>query len=640
MKQIKNIIKVIALAALPLLYTSCQNDTLAEVEKPNTSDGVELKMTVDFGASTRLAELPDPGAMNDGVINDKDYGLNNVGLYIYYTEDYEKGNLAQPYIRNKECHVEDGELKVILNEGDNPEDGRVYIYDHMTIVAFYPYNASMSEPQNHFKSLKDEEKYPITKQDYSEQYYIPYKAVTKTNPSIAYNTTLTFVPKHTYKIELVLVAEEVEEFPTGEVMILPETDPVTNTDLEKDRKREVWFDRINELDNGGGGSHVRQYIGYIFTTEADENEIKRGDVLLESEGLTLIASHDVQVTEDYVYRYGYNLTTGEIFIPTSTGIVHDVPSLQGISGKADTWYQACDIDLSSAGNWNPLHILGGRYDGGGHKLYDMTLTTDKPKAGLFEIIQGNAIVANVNLINPKITVNHTGNDTVYVGAIAAFLNDEVTQEDINTAIGNLPPGLSQVVKDELINKLLVDLSNSQANLVSTRVVNPEIKVTGLHPRVGTIVGRAGYKSAKGNFKSSIWDTYSLDGSITVNQGNPKLNEVSFVGGFVGLNAGHITRSYTTINQITTEDSKGNRFQGFSNIRSKSADISITTSYTQMPDINEGVTQFTASWPSGWITYEGIWPQYYTGWLTNSSNSFWYKEGAAPSTYPTLHWERR
>ncbi len=31
----------------------------------------------------------------------------------------------------------------------------------------------------------DEEKYPITMPDYSEQYYIPYRAIVETNPTIA-----------------------------------------------------------------------------------------------------------------------------------------------------------------------------------------------------------------------------------------------------------------------------------------------------------------------------------------------------------------------------------------------------------------------------------------------------------------------
>ncbi|MCC8088997.1 MAG: hypothetical protein LIO79_07015 [Rikenellaceae bacterium] len=65
------------------------------------------------------------------------------------------------------------------------------------------------------------------------------------------------------------------------------------------------------------------------------------------------------------------MTTGEIFIPTSTSIIHDLPTLQAIDGSTGNHYQACDIDVSGAGSWTPLGFyagtFGSRYDGGGIK---------------------------------------------------------------------------------------------------------------------------------------------------------------------------------------------------------------------------------------------------------------------------------
>lgn len=615
----KNIyMKFIYIASFLLAFTafSCSDD--AVVSPPAGEEVGLLRMSASFGVQTRLSELPDANEMAT-----EERGLNNVGVYIYYAEDYASGDLSRPYIRNMECTVENGELLAVLGPNQDPEDARIFIYNEMTIVAFYPYNAEMSLPENFFTTPADEQKYIITRRDYSQQYYIPYRAQTNTDPTIAYYTLLGFYPKHTYKVEIVVVSDDAGALSDeGSVQILPNIDPVGNTNTEADGKRENGFDQLNFMPNGGGGSNVWQYIAYIWTENGNINNIPKGEVLLRSNELTLIASENLTVDEQHVYRYGYNMTTGEIFIPTSSQIVHDIPSLEAINGSNTITYQACDIDLGEAGNWTPLSVFGGRFDGGGHALSNMNVNTTQPNAGLFADIRGNATVCNVNLVDPTITVN---NSNSYVGGIAGRLGSTISEAEKESMIGNLPPGLSPTVREALLQELLAGLQNTDSKIVACRVENPTITVNG-GGVVGSLCGQAGEKDQNGAFMSHIWDSYILGGSITGG---------GTVGGFCGRNQGNITRSYTTIPNL----SGGAGFANMGTDFTAAEGAGIDDSYSQLPDANPGVTQFSEGWPS-WDTYQGIWPVKTTGWLNEPANSFWYSNGSAPSTYPTLQWERR
>lgn len=648
----KNIFKYsLPLTALSLLalFASCQKEqTPGTTTDPN---GAPLQMVASFGTGTRLAELPDGNAMAETDLDGKTYDLKNIGLYVYYADDYAAGNVTQPYIRNQECTVQDGMLKLVNADGSVSND-YVFIYDEMTIVAFYPYNAAMSEEENWFKVKADEEKYPITRADYSEQYYIPYRAQATTDPTKSFYVALTFVPKHTYKVEIVVVSDDLGSFPSeSDLMILPNIDPVTNTDTDADGKREVWFDKVNTMDNVIGGSNVRQYIAYLWTNSYDRNNIEKGEVLFQSGTLTLIASQNVTVGEDNVYRYGYNMTTGEIFLPTSSRLVHDVPSLKAISGSGGTSYQVCPIDLSSEPAWTPMTLIGGRFDGGGHALENLTINTTASNVGLFGYIKGGATLTNVNLVDPVITVNGNATDTLSVGALCGKVNNVFTDADKQALIANLPDDLSPVVKEAILADLLKNAMETNCSVAACRVDNPQITVTGHVPRVGSVFGSAGEKVGDINYEAAIWDCYSLGGKITVNVANEVENAGGYTGGFIGLNNGFITRCYTTIDDITfntVADNNGtpvytDAAQGFGTdgtLITPSDGSEIVNSYCVLPSTTAGVTLFSDGWPSNWVTYTGIWPIYTTSWLSGPGNSFWYDLGVAPSIYPTLQWQRR
>ncbi|MCD8184925.1 MAG: hypothetical protein LUD68_00235, partial [Rikenellaceae bacterium] len=169
-------------------------------------------------------------------------------------------------------------------------------------------------------------------------YYIPYRAQTTTDPTVAFYTVLQFYPKYTYKLEVVVVAADDSLFPDmADVRVLPGIDGVEN-DPEEDGKREAWYDTAYERTNDGSGSDIQFYSAYIWTQAEDRNEIKRGEILLQSDQLMLIASQDLYPSEQRVYRYGYNMSTGEIFIPTSSNFVYDASTLAAVNGDTGNYY--------------------------------------------------------------------------------------------------------------------------------------------------------------------------------------------------------------------------------------------------------------------------------------------------------------
>lgn len=627
---------------LTLVVWACAKDE----NVPQTGgEGALLNLSVGIEATTRLSELPNPDAMSEDA-----KGLKNVGVYIYYTEDYNNNDLSKPYVRNMEFKVQGGRLLAVTPAGSDDSDQYIYIYDNMTVVAFYPYNEEMNLPENYFTTRGDEAKYPITRNFYEAQKYIPYRAQTTTDPTVAYYTVLNFQPKHTYKLEVVVVADDNSAAPLNNVELLSGNDAVTNTDTVADGKRETWYDYLNTLTNDNSGSDVRQYVAYIWTNDKNRNEIKKGDVLLKSDELMLIASQDLYPNEQRIYRYGYNMSTGEIFIPTSSNLVYDTSTLAGVDNTGGSYYQVCDIDVSKVNsNWTPITLLGGRYDGGGHAISNVTINNPAQKeVGLFGKVQGNAVLANVNLVNPTITVNE---DNAYVGGLVGRLNTPMTEAEKEKLIGNLPDGLSEIVKAALIQEILASAGNLQADIVGSKVTNPNITVIGKAPIVGGFVGQAGEKTDGGSSKSRIWDSAVVDGSIHVNESDTASNKNAYIGGFIGLNQSYIGRTFTSANDIIGNvagvDADGNviavtKAQGFGTMGNEyTADEGglIESSYSQLADANSGVKQFSNEWPS-WTTYTGIWPIDTSAWLSSPSGSFWYSNGASPSTYPTLQWERR
>lgn len=667
MKRIIKYITYVWATFLAITLYSCSDEVVSQPGP--TAEGTLLNLYIGNIATpgTRVTELGGSGNISNGErpTNDPNGGdKKNIGLYIYYQVDYDANILSRPYVRNLECEVTDGRI-VPKDKGD------VYIYDRMTIVAFYPYNAEADDYT--FTNKNDEKKYPITESDYSRQYYIPYRAQANVNPTNAYHVSLNLVPQQTVKIQVVLVSDDESLFPEGtdgkdgKVKLVPAIDSQNNEEGTTGDRRENWVDIIEQpygsaLNPPSGGSRVQRYTSYIWknndpksidnphhgdTPNHHDNTFKKGDILLQSEKLTLFFPEDLDIQEGNVYRYGYNLTTGEMFIPTSDNLIYDATTLA--SGKGG--YQVCDINLKDYGDWAPVNLTG-TYDGGGHAIQNMEITNvpaDR-NIGLFgSVTGGGSIVKNLHLEKPVITVtNSDETEMLNVGGLVGQLNRSLTPEEEvqriealrNALIASLPPGLPQSVIDALLADMLKDyIGAGTSNIQGCKVSDPKITVTGSNVVVGGLAGTVG---ADENYKGAIKDSYVWGGNIKINEGDDSHENV-WAGAFAGiLNGGTITNSYTTaeaegyVKPTAPATTPEDVVKGFANVVNPAPDgTGISGSFTANPkgkEEGDGVTLFTSSWSSWGTTTE--WPKAHS-----TLGNYWGSMGSsATSTYPTLVWE--
>lgn len=660
-------ITFLLVALFPFAFYGCTEDVM---DSTPSEKGTLLNLYVDTGVGTRLAELP------ADKISEESRGKKNIGLYIYYEDDYKSGNVKQPYVRNLECKVDGNRL--------TPVDGSsIYIYDRMTIVAFYPYNKSV----DNFTSIADETGYPITESDYEEQTYIPYRAQTNVDPTNAFMIILNMVPQQTFKIQLVLVADQVADFPVsqdrenGSIKLLPSIDPRTASYEGKDR-REFWIDEINNFAPGTGGKHVRRYNAFIWKSaesdkhhddsyKHDNNKIEKGELLFQSNELTLLVPEAIDFSQRTVYRYGYNMNTGEVFVPTSENLVYDAQTLQA-AGSA---YQVCDIDLTGF-NWTPKQYYGGTYDGGGHKIKGLKVDaaptgnnsdkSGKQGFGLFGSTVGNATLKNINLVEPEIKVDFTNTnltDTCYVGALCGVVNPKLPEDELRRRVElGLPPGISEVVRKALMEDLMKEFTNTTSTIRGSKVEKPTIVANGENMVAGGLCGAVGDQDQKGVVK----DSYVSEGSIAVNAANDDMKkkyENANVGGFTGqVSAGSVTNSYTTMNNVEgyvkneKEDTATTPptiiivpkdiAAGFSGKVATGLELpaGVTATVIGCKTVKEGApaTQFTDDWPS-WPLFNGgtlVRPDGWPAWPTQNALDYnaWGSMGHSSSTYPALIWE--
>lgn len=665
---------------LTLCFSSCADQVLVDNKPQGEGTLLNIYASVNTGANTRLAELP-----LDQISQDN-RGKKDVGLYIYYEDDY-YGNkdLSKPYIRNLRCTVTDGKLTA-------PEE--IYIYDRMVIVAFYPYNEAMNNEENYFTKLSNERAYPISESDYIDQLYIPYRAETTVNPTNAYMIKLGFGPQHTSKVEVVLTADATSSFPesidlkAGKIKLLPTIDKLaTNYTVGEDR-RENWVDAITDFPENNatpvGGKYVRRYTAYVWKSAAlsddtphhdgythENNILKKGEVLFESDELTLIVPATVNLSEQTVYRYGYNMDNGEIFIPTSDKLVYDVTSLQNVKFDEYRAYQVCDIDLNKfTTEWKPLATNNGTYDGGGHAINNLkinaTPTADiagsdykKQMFGLFSDIMGTSTLMNINLVKPTITIDYSATaltDTCYVGAICGLINPELSEKAMREKIYNsLPKELSETVKQALVEEQMKNLKKTTSKIRGCKVTNPIITVTGNNVHVGALAGGAGNLGQKAEIK----DSYITGGTIAVNADDA--TKASYanasVGGFCGtLSNGSITNCYSNMENISGYV-KGTNAQpkevsvGFCHLIEadklpQGASVTVTDCYSQKQDA-KALNFKDGHWPTQWPLFKddekatnhslsgefsgNPWPCY--KWEDS-----WKDMGTQSSVYPALIWE--
>ena len=345
------------------------------------------------------------------------------------------------------------------------------------------------------------------------------------------------------KIQVVLVSDDPDLFPDattktdGVVKIVPSIDPQDAGSGED--KRENWVDIIEQPygsapSPASSGMHVQRFTPYIWKNNEQkgtdnphhgdnpnhyDNTFKKGDVLLQSDKLTLFFPEDLEIREGNVYRYGYNLTTGEMFIPTSDILIYDASSLASGSGG----YQVCDIDLTEKDEWTPVNFSG-TYDGGGHAVKNMNITQAPVdgNVGLFGSVTGSSVIKNLHLESPVIEVENAEPDrTLNVGGLVGQLNRALTPEEeaarIQAIEDNLRESLPRAprVGDQARGRTLEeDTGQGTSSVQGCKVSQPTIKVMGENVIVGGLARMVGDDQ---NYKGEIKDSYVSEGSIEVNK---------------------------------------------------------------------------------------------------------------------------
>jgi hypothetical protein len=78
------------------------------------------------------------------------------------------------------------------------------------------------------------------------------------------------------------------------------------------------------------GQYVQRFSSYVWrndnnsaphhgnNTNHNDNTINQGEVLLQSDALTLFFPQDVTIREGQIYRYGYNIAMAIISIPVNS----------------------------------------------------------------------------------------------------------------------------------------------------------------------------------------------------------------------------------------------------------------------------------------------------------------------------------
>ena len=105
-----------------------------------------------------------------------------------------------------------------------------------------------------------------------------------------------------------------------------------------------------------------------------------------------------------------------------------------------------DIDLKDIDNWNPIgtengttHIFNGTFDGKGHTISNLKIDApdedDESYHGLFSILDNEAVVKNLNVIEVSISVTNSGvNKKVHAGGIAGKTQNVATGNSVGTHI--------------------------------------------------------------------------------------------------------------------------------------------------------------------------------------------------------------
>ena len=176
---------------------------------------------------------------------------------------------------------------------------------------------------------------------------------------------------------------------------------------------------------------------------------------------------------------------------------------------------------NSIGDWQSSHMYKGKFDGQGHSITNLTITTARDYHGLFGVVGQNAEIKNF-YIDGAVTVNHNS-----IGVVSYTRDDNVLISNIHSNL-NFSGGSGKRVGG------IVGNANQASNVGTATIDRCTYSGTMTMTGTGNKGGIVGYVLNNANVKTTISNCL-FDGTIT-NDGNAE------TGGIVGYAGANLTKT--------------------------------------------------------------------------------------------------
>lgn len=176
---------------------------------------------------------------------------------------------------------------------------------------------------------------------------------------------------------------------------------------------------------------------------------------------------------------------------------------------------------NSIGDWQSSHMYKGKFDGQGHSITNLTITTARDYHGLFGVVGQDAEIKNF-YIDGAVTVNHNS-----IGVVSYTRDDNVLISNIHSKL-NFSGGSGKRVGG------IVGNANQASNVGTATIDRCTYSGTMTLTGTGNKGGIVGYVLNNANVKTTISNCL-FDGTIT-NDGNAE------TGGIIGYAGANLTKT--------------------------------------------------------------------------------------------------
>lgn len=171
------------------------------------------------------------------------------------------------------------------------------------------------------------------------------------------------------------------------------------------------------------------------------------------------------------YMEGENIVaeSNVVTVTFYANTISTVDELKAIANTSKSYILEADIDLSSESNWTPIEGFTGILNGGGYKIFNLTVnSTNTENIGLFGTLNGT--VTNLSIENAQITSKgDAGKAGIVAGTNCGTIKNVVVEGTINPKFYNNVGGIAGYSSggtiSECVNKATVIGANNVGGIV-------------------------------------------------------------------------------------------------------------------------------------------------------------------------------